>query len=170
MHELLPAAKIFALLVNPKRPFLAEAMSRDVQSAARTLGLQLHVLQATSERELEAVFANLRQVRADALVIGVDAFFNSQSEYLAALAVRYAVPSIYQYREFATAGGLMSYGGSLRHVHLVASMLAEFSMAESGRSAGAAIHQSRVDLNLKTAKAFRHPHFHQSHCLAAQTR
>jgi len=69
---------------------------------------------AANERELEAVFATLPEVRADALVIGADAFFNSRGEQLAALAARHAVPSIYQYREFAAAGGLMSYGGSFK--------------------------------------------------------
>jgi putative ABC transport system substrate-binding protein len=84
-----------------------------VQAAARTLGLQLHVLHASTERDFNSVFANLVQLRAGALVIGSDLFFTSRSEQLAELTVRHAVPSMYQFREFAAAGGLMSYGGSI---------------------------------------------------------
>jgi putative ABC transport system substrate-binding protein len=112
LHELLPTATIVGLLVNPTSPTLAEPTTRDLQAAARTLGLQLHVLHASAERDFDPVFATLTQLRAGALVIGPDPFFNSRSEQLAALTVRHAVPAIYQYREFAAAGGLMSYGGS----------------------------------------------------------
>ena len=87
-------------------------ISRDLQAAARTLGLQLHVLQASTEREIETAFATMVQMRAGALVIGTDPFFTARSEQLAALALRHAVPTIYQYREFVAAGGLMSYGAS----------------------------------------------------------
>jgi putative ABC transport system substrate-binding protein len=85
-------------------------MTRDLEAAARTLGLQLHVLYASNEREFDAAFATITQLRVGALVIGTDASFNSRSKYLAALTVRNAVPAIYQYREFVSAGGLMSYG------------------------------------------------------------
>jgi putative ABC transport system substrate-binding protein len=113
LHELLPAATIMALLVNPTNAISAKNESRAVQAAARTLGLQLHVLHASTERDFDSVFASLVQLRADALVIGSDLFFTSRSERLAALTVRHAVPWIYQFREFAAAGGLMSYGGSI---------------------------------------------------------
>ena len=113
LHELLPAATILGLLVNPTNAIAAESESRTVQAAARTLGLQLHVLHASTERDFDSVFASLAQLRAGALVIGSDLFFTSRSEQLAALTVRHAVPSIYQFREFAAAGGLMSYGGSI---------------------------------------------------------
>jgi putative ABC transport system substrate-binding protein len=112
LHELLPAASTLALLVNPTNAVAAKNESGAVQAAARTFGLQLHILHASTERDFDAVFASLVQLRADALVIGSDLFFTSRSEQLAALTVRHAVPSIYQFREFATAGGLMSYGGS----------------------------------------------------------
>jgi putative ABC transport system substrate-binding protein len=112
LHELVPTATVVALLVNPTSPTLAEATTRDAQVGARTLGLQLHVLHASTERDFDTVFANIVQLRAGALVIAPDAFFNSLSAQLAALALRHAVPTIYQYREFAAAGGLMSYGGS----------------------------------------------------------
>jgi putative ABC transport system substrate-binding protein len=112
LRELLPAATIIALLVNSTNAIAAENESQAVQAAARTLGLQLHVLHASTERDFDVVFASLGQLRADALVIGSDLFFTSRSAQLAALTVRHAVPSIYQFREFAAAGGLMSYGGS----------------------------------------------------------
>jgi putative ABC transport system substrate-binding protein len=86
---------------------------RDAQGAARTLGLQLHVLYASTERDFDSVFATLVRLRAGALVIGGDAFFTNHSEQLAALALRHAVPAIYATREFAVAGGLISYGPSI---------------------------------------------------------
>jgi putative ABC transport system substrate-binding protein len=111
LHELVPTATVVALLVNPTSP-AAQAQSRDMQAAARTLGLQLHVLHATTERDFDTVFTTLAQLRAGGLVIGPDVFFGSRSEKLAALTVRHAVPTVYQFRQFAAAGGLMSYGGS----------------------------------------------------------
>jgi putative tryptophan/tyrosine transport system substrate-binding protein len=110
LHELVPTATIVALLLNPTSSTLAETMTRDLEAAARTLGLQLHVLYASNEREFDAAFATITQLRVGALVIGTDASFNSRSKYLAALTARNAVPAIYQYREFVSAGGLMSYG------------------------------------------------------------
>ena len=112
LHELVPTATIMALLVNPTNPTLAETESRSAQSAARALGLQLHVLHASTEGDFNTVFATLVPLRAGALVIGIDALFTGRMEQLAALALRHAVPTIYQFREFAAAGGLMSYGSS----------------------------------------------------------
>ena len=94
LHELVPTATIIALLVNPTNPTIAEIESRDAQTAARTFGLQLHVLHASTERDFDTVFATLGQLRAGGLVIGSDAFFNGRSEQLAALALRHAVPAI----------------------------------------------------------------------------
>jgi putative tryptophan/tyrosine transport system substrate-binding protein len=112
LHELVPTATVMALLVNPTSP-LAETLVRDAQAAARTLGLRLHVLHASIERDFDSVFAALIQLRAGALVIGADAFFTNRSEQLAALALRHAVPAIYAIREFTEAGGLISYGPSI---------------------------------------------------------
>jgi putative ABC transport system substrate-binding protein len=112
MHELIPTATIMAALLNPTSPTLAAAASRDLQAAARTLGLDLHVLHASTERDFDNVFAALVRLQASALVVGADAFFTSRSEQLAALTVRYRVPAIFQFRESAAAGGLMSYGGN----------------------------------------------------------
>ena len=112
LRELIPTANIIALLVNPTSPFITESISKDLQSAARALGLQLHILNASTEHDFDTVFATLAQLRADALVIAPDAMFISRSEQLGALTLRHAVPAVTQFREFATAGGLMSYGGS----------------------------------------------------------
>jgi putative ABC transport system substrate-binding protein len=111
LRELVPAATSVAVLVNPANSNVA-TFSRDIQAAARTLGLQLNLLNASSERDFDAVFASLDQLRAAALLIGADPFFTSRSEQLAALTVRHGMRTIYQGREFAAAGGLMSYGGS----------------------------------------------------------
>jgi putative ABC transport system substrate-binding protein len=113
LHELLPTATSIALLINPTSPALSDPQSRDLQMAAGKLGLQLHVLHASTDREIETAFTTLVQAQASGLVIGPDVFFTTRSEQLAALALRHAVPVIYQYREFAAAGGLMSYGTNI---------------------------------------------------------
>jgi putative tryptophan/tyrosine transport system substrate-binding protein len=113
LHELVPTANIIAVLVNPTDPARAENTSKELQAAAQTLGLQLHVLNASADRDFDTVFARLVELRAGGLVIGGEPFFNSRSEQLGALTLRHAVPTIYQLRPFAAAGGLVSYGGSL---------------------------------------------------------
>jgi putative ABC transport system substrate-binding protein len=109
LHELVPAATIIAGLVNPTS-LVSETETRDLQAAARTLGLRLHVLHASSEQEIDTAFMTLVQLRAGALVIGPDPLFNSRSEQLAVLTLRHAVPAIYQFREFVLSGGLASFG------------------------------------------------------------
>jgi len=112
LSELVPQAGVIALLVNPNSAN-AERVIRDVQEAARTKGLQLHVLKASSESEIDAAFASLVQVRAGALVVGADPFLSTRRERIVALASRHAVPAIYAWREFVASGGLISYGSSL---------------------------------------------------------
>src|ERR1043166_7184779 len=112
LHELVPAATVFAVLINPTNSN-HEFLLRDLQAAARTLAVELHVLHAVAEGDFEPAFAGMRQLRAGALVIGNDPFFNSRIERLAALTIRHAIPAIYQFRAFVAAGGLMSYGGSI---------------------------------------------------------
>ena len=111
LREVVPSATIVALLINPTNPN-AETQSRNLQAAALKLGLQVRVLQASTERDFDAVFGKLRELPADALMISQDVFFNSRAEQLAALTVRHTMPSIYLLREFALAGGLMAYGAS----------------------------------------------------------
>jgi putative ABC transport system substrate-binding protein len=117
LHELVPTATTIALLINPTNRMLAEALSRDAQPAAGKLGLQLHVLHASTELDFDIVFATLAQLRASALIIGADSFLISRSEQLAALVVRHAIPASFYFREFVVAGGLMSYGGSFTDAH-----------------------------------------------------
>jgi putative ABC transport system substrate-binding protein len=109
LHELVPKAVVIGVLVNPKNPN-AETVSRELQAAARTLGLQIHVVNAATEREFGAAFATLVQQRAAALVCVADPFFTARREELVALAARHAIPAIYEWREYAAVGGLMSYG------------------------------------------------------------
>src|ERR1700694_5264310 len=113
-HELMPAATAVAFLVNPNDPSRAERLTKDAQAAAVPLGLRLHVLRAFTDAEIDAAFAGFTLLKAGVLVIGADALFNGKSKLLAELSLRYSVPAIYQYNEFANAGGLMSYGGSIK--------------------------------------------------------
>ncbi|HEX8164887.1 MAG TPA: ABC transporter substrate-binding protein [Beijerinckiaceae bacterium] len=113
LHELVPSATVAAALVNPSNTALAEHQSRAFPEAARRLGLKLHLVRASSDDELDAAFATLRGLGAEALVIASDAFFNSRNERIAALALRHRIPTASPYREFAEAGGLMGYGGSI---------------------------------------------------------
>ena len=111
LRELIPTATIVAALVNPTNSN-AETQSRDLEATARTLGLQIQVLHASTDRDLDAAFAILGQLHPGGLVIGADLFLTSRIEQLAALALRYSVPAIFQYRQFVSSGGLMSYGTS----------------------------------------------------------
>ena len=112
VSEIVPQAGVIALLVNPNNAS-AESIMRDVQEAARAKGLQLHIVKASTESEIDAAFATLVQLHAGALVLGTDPLFASGLDRLAALAARDAVPAIYDRREFAASGGLISYGSSL---------------------------------------------------------
>jgi ABC-type uncharacterized transport system substrate-binding protein len=154
MHELVPTATIMAVLVNPAYPS-AEIQSRGMQAAARTLGVQLHILRASNERDIDDAFATLAQLRAGAFVISSDPFFNSRAEQFAALALRHAVPTIFQYREFAAAGGLMTYGGSIIDSYRQAGVYTG-RILKGEKPADLPVQQStKVELiiNLKTAKA-----------------
>ena len=113
LSELVPRVGVIALLVNPNNANHAERVIRDLQEAARTKGLQLHVLKAGSESEIDSAFASLVQLHVDALIVASDPFLSSRREQLVALASRHAVPAIYAWREFAASGGLISYGASL---------------------------------------------------------
>jgi putative tryptophan/tyrosine transport system substrate-binding protein len=113
LHELVPKAELFALLVNPTSP-VAEPQMRDAQGAAHTLGLKLRVISATAENDFDQVFAALVRERADALLVSADPFFYSRREHLIALAARHAIPTLYEIREYVEVGGLMSYGTVFR--------------------------------------------------------
>ena len=155
MHELLPAASTMALLVNPNNPVIAETEQRNLEATARTLGLQLVVLNAGSEQDFDRVFARLVELRAGGLLIGTDPFFLSQSARLAELAQRHAMPALNIDREFAAAGGLISYGGDIADSYRIAGVYTG-RILKGDKPADLPVQQStKVDLhiNLKTAKA-----------------
>ena len=155
LHELVPTASAMAMLVNPANPIIAEANSKELQAAARILGLQLHILNASTERDFDEVFAKLIQLRAGGLVIAPEPFFTIRSEQLAALTVRHAVPAIYHNREFVVAGGLLSYGGGSAEAYRLAGNYTG-RVLRGDKPADLPVQQAtKVELyiNLKTAKA-----------------
>ena len=154
LHEVIPTATIVGLLVNPASP-LEETVSKDVQAAADKVGLQLHVLRASAEGDFDMVFTTLRKLRAGALIIGTDPLFNGLSEQLAALATRYEMPTIYQYRAFAAAGGLMSYGGSFTEPFRQVGIYTGRILKGEKPAELPVVQSAKVELiiNLKTAKA-----------------
>jgi putative ABC transport system substrate-binding protein len=155
LHELVPNATAMALLVNPANSARAESIAREAQVAARRLGLKLHVLHASSEPEFDAAFANAIQLRSEALVIGSDIFFFSRGGQLGTVAARHAIPAISPYREFAAAGGLMSYGTNIGNlVRQVGTYTGRILKGE--KPADLPVQQAvKLDLiiNLKAAKA-----------------
>ena len=154
LTELVPTATV-ALLVNPANPAIADPLVRELQAAAGIRGIELHILHAGTESELDAVFETLPRLRAGALVIGSDVFFNSRPQQLAALAARYAVPTMYPFREYVAAGGLVSYGESLTDAYRILGGYAG-RILKGDKPADLPVQQTtKVELviNLKTAKA-----------------
>ena len=154
LYGLVPTATSIGALVNPTNPN-AEVQTRELQPAARALGLKLELLQATSERDFDGVFARLAELKAGGLVIGTDGLFISRGEQLGALAARHSVPAIFQFRAFAAAGGLMSYGGSLTDMYRQAGVYTG-RILKGEKPADLPVQQvTKVELilNLKTAKA-----------------
>ena len=154
LTELVPRARMLALLVNPNHA-AAERVVREVQEAARTKGLQLHVLKARSESEVDAAFASLVQLRPGALVVASDPFLSSRREQIVALASRHAVPASYAWREFAAAGGLISYGPSLTSAYRLVGVYAG-KVLKGAKPADLPVQQAttfELVVNLKTARA-----------------
>jgi len=154
LHELLPTATVIAALVNPTSA-LTEPFLQALQPAARALGVQLRVLQASTDRDLDAAFAKLVELRASALVISPDIFFNAHTEQLAALSLRHAMPTIFQQRTFVAAGGLLSYGSDESEYYRLVGIQAG-KILKGEKPADLPVMQStKVELmiNLKTAKA-----------------
>ena len=155
LHELIPSARVIGLLINPNEPAAAEPQEREVLSAARTFALEVHVLNAGTERELDSIFAKLVDLQASALVISAGAFFSSHSKQLAELAVRHAIPTIFTGREFATAGGLLSYGSDITDSYRLAGIYTG-RILKGEKPGDLPVQQAtKVELiiNLKTAKA-----------------
>jgi len=154
-HELMPGATSIAFLINPNDASRAATLTQDAQAAAVPLGLKLHVLRAATDAEIDAAFAGFAQLKAGVLVIGADALFNSKSQLLGELSLRYAVPGIYQYSEFADAGGLLSYGGSIKESYRWAGIYTG-RILKGERPGDLPVQQSttvELIVNLKTAKA-----------------
>jgi ABC-type uncharacterized transport system substrate-binding protein len=154
-RELFPGATTFALLVNPANP-LAATVSKDLEAVADTLGMRLHVLHASTEADFEAAFATAAQLRAAALVISTpEPWFGSHAAQLGALALRHSVPAIYFQREFAAAGGLMSYGGSVTETYRLAGLYAGRILKGEKPADLPVVQSAKVELilNLKTARA-----------------
>jgi putative tryptophan/tyrosine transport system substrate-binding protein len=155
LQETVPTATAFGVLINPTSPALAEAQTKDLQAAARTLGLQIYLLNASTDRDFETAFATIAQLRAGGLVISSDSFFFAHNELLAALATRYKVPAIFGFREFPTAGGLMSYGADVTDPHrTIGDYVGRILKGE--KPADLPVQQStkvQLIVNLKTAKA-----------------
>jgi putative tryptophan/tyrosine transport system substrate-binding protein len=154
LHELVPKATIVAILSNPTNPS-AEIRLKGIEAAARSLGLQLYIMPASSEKEIDAAFAAMIQKGVSALMIAPDPFFNGRSDQLAELALRHSLPAIYQYREFAAAGGLMSYGGSVTDNYRLIGAYAGRILKGAKPSDLPVQQATKVELilNLKTAKA-----------------
>jgi putative ABC transport system substrate-binding protein len=154
LHDLIPAATIIGLLVNPTDP-RTETQTTEIQEAAHALGLQIHVLNASTEGEINTAFAMLPQLRLSALLVGTSNLFTGRREQLAALAARQAVPAIYQYREYAAAGGLISYGASLTDVYRQAGIYTGRILKGEKPADLPVIRPTKFELviNLKTAKA-----------------
>jgi putative ABC transport system substrate-binding protein len=154
LHAAVPSAKSMALLVNPRNPN-ADGQSKNLQMAAQRLGLQLHVLNASTQADLDQVFERAHELKASAVIIAQDVLFNTLTVKLADLSMRYAIPTIYPNRDFAEAGGLMSYGTDLRDEYRQAGIYAGRIL--NGEKPGdlPVIQASKFELivNLKTAKA-----------------
>ena len=155
MNEIVPQAASFALLVNRRNPQLAESQTVELQIAAARLKRELHVLEAGTEAELDAAFAQLKATGAQALIISADGFFTSHGRRLAALAIEHRIPAVYQNRSFAEAGGLVSYGGNTADAWRLAGIYAA-RIVRGERPADLPVQQATkvgLVLNGKTAKA-----------------
>jgi putative ABC transport system substrate-binding protein len=153
-HELVPSATAMALLINPSNP-VAETVIKGVRAAAASLQLQLHLLQASTEAELGTAFGGFTQLKAGALTIGSDAFFNASIRHLAELSHRHLVPAIYEYDEFVSAGGLMSFGGSIKESYRWAGIYTGRILKGAKPADLPVLQSTKVELlvNLKAAKA-----------------
>ena len=155
MHQLLPNAKMLGLLIKPDDPSLAKPQLRDFEAAARSLGIELHVINISTDGELEKAFADLSALHVGGVIISTDPFFTSRPKELASLAARYALPAISKGREFAAAGGLLSYGADTLDAYRLAGVYTG-RVLKGAKPADLPVQQAtKVELyiNLKTAKA-----------------
>jgi putative tryptophan/tyrosine transport system substrate-binding protein len=155
LHELVSNAARIAVLVNPANAPVAESALRDVPEAARVIGLQIQVLNASTSRDIEAAFTTLVRDRADALFVVADTFFSSQGVQFATLAARYRVPATYALREFVEVGGLMSYGASLAEEYRQVGVYTGRVLKGANPADLPVVQSTKFELviNMKTAKA-----------------
>jgi ABC-type uncharacterized transport system substrate-binding protein len=154
LRELVPDAALVAILVNPNNP-LTEGVITDVRAAAAITGHRIQIVNASDEGEIEKAFATLKGLHADALIVGADPYFFARNEQLVALAARYMVPAIFEFREFAMAGGLMSYGASITDGYRQAGVYAG-QILKGAKAADLPVLQPtkfELVINLKTAKS-----------------
>jgi putative tryptophan/tyrosine transport system substrate-binding protein len=158
LHELVPQATTIAVLLNPNFP-PSEGQKRDVQEAGRGLGLNIHVLRASTDREIEAAFETVAQQRVAALLVGSDPFFDSRRDQLVALAARHLVPTLYHFREFAAAGGLVSYGVDIAESHRQMGAYVGRILKGAKPAELPVLQPSKLELiiNIKTARALALP-------------
>jgi putative ABC transport system substrate-binding protein len=154
LRELAPKAAVVAMLVNPNNP-LTKAVIADFEAAAAVTGHHIQIVNASDEGEIDKAFATLKELRADALIVGADPYFFARREQLVALEARYMVPAIFEFREFAMAGGLMSYGASIRDGYRQAGVYAGRILAGASPTNLPVLQPTKFELviNLKTAKA-----------------
>jgi putative tryptophan/tyrosine transport system substrate-binding protein len=154
LHDLIPTATLIGLLANPTDP-RAESQVSDLEQAVQRLGLRIHVLNASTEREIDTAFANLDRLRVGGLIVGTGELFRRRPEHIAELAARQGVPAVYQYREFAAAGGLMSYGASITNAYRVAGSYAGQILKGVKPADLPVLQPTKFELviNLKTANA-----------------
>jgi len=154
LHELIPNSRVFGVLVNPTDPNITAQVTRDVQAAARALGQEIHILNASNESQIDTAFKTLIQLQAGAVVIGADTFFTSRRDQIVALAGRHAIPTVYFLRDFVAAGGLMSYGSNLADTYRLVGVYAG-RILNGERPGDMPVQQAtKVEffINLKTAK------------------
>ena len=153
LHELVPGIQTIGFLENPRNP-ASELATKDVTAAASALGLKIHTLKAETDREIDAAFVNLVQARVGALFVGPDLHFNNRIEQFVALAVRHAVPTMYSFREFVVAGGLISYGANLSETYRQIGLYAGRILKGERPADLPVIQPTKIQLaiNLKTAK------------------
>jgi putative ABC transport system substrate-binding protein len=158
LHQLVPSAKDFALLVNPASPY-AEKLTSDMQAAAQALGLQLHLVRAGPERDVEVAFPQIVEARVGGLLTNPDPYLNARMDQLALLTIRHAVPTVSHIRAFVTAGGLMSYGSDISDTHRMAGAYAG-RILKGEKPGDLPVQQSaKIELviNVRTAKALGLP-------------
>jgi putative ABC transport system substrate-binding protein len=154
MHELLPNAKVIGLLINPADPSLAEPQLKDLQAAAHSLGVELHIVNVSTDSELEKAFEDLDDLHVGGIIISTDPFFTGRPQQLASLIGRHAIPAVFKGREFAAAGGLLSYGADMLDTYRLTGVYAG-RVLKGEKPADLPVQQAtKVELyiNLNTAK------------------